>query len=68
VNGDSATVEDCYRADLVEYDADTDEQVADRGGARVRGDRPARTRRRLDGHRILSGRCLRARRDRGRGP
>jgi hypothetical protein len=34
VNGDSATVDDCYRADLVEYDADTGEQVADRGGAR----------------------------------
>ncbi|MFA9430965.1 hypothetical protein [Egicoccus sp. AB-alg2] len=34
VIGDLATVEDCYRADLVEYDAATDEQVADRGGAR----------------------------------
>jgi hypothetical protein len=34
VDGDSANVEDCYRADLVEYDAATDEQVADRGGAR----------------------------------
>ena len=30
----SATLEDCYRLDLVEYDAETDEQVADRGGAR----------------------------------
>ena len=34
VTGDAATVEDCYRADVVEYDAATDEQVADRGGAR----------------------------------
>ncbi len=34
VTGDSATVADCYRADVVEYDAGTDEQVADRGGAR----------------------------------
>jgi hypothetical protein len=34
VDGDSASVEDCYRAELVEYDATTDEQVADRGGAR----------------------------------
>ncbi len=33
VNGDTATVEDCYRAEIVEYDAATDEQVADRGGA-----------------------------------
>jgi hypothetical protein len=34
VDGDAATVQDCYRADLVEYDAASDEQVADRGGAR----------------------------------
>jgi hypothetical protein len=34
VAGDSASVEDCYRAELVEYDATTDDQVADRGGAR----------------------------------
>ena len=34
VSQDSATVEDCYRLDLVEYDAETSEQVADRGGAR----------------------------------
>jgi hypothetical protein len=34
VDGDAATVRDCYRADLVEYDATTDEEVADRGGAR----------------------------------
>ena len=34
VDGDAATLEDCYRLDLVEYDADSDEQVADRGGAR----------------------------------
>lgn len=34
VEGDVAEVEDCYRADVAEYDANTDEQVADRGGAR----------------------------------
>jgi hypothetical protein len=34
VDGDTATVEDCYRAEIVEFDATTDEQVADRGGAR----------------------------------
>lgn len=34
VEGETATLEDCYRADIVEYDASTDEQVADRGGAR----------------------------------
>ena len=34
INEDSATVEDCYRLDLAEYDTDTGEQVADRGGAR----------------------------------
>jgi hypothetical protein len=34
VDGEAATVRDCYRADLVEYDATTDEEVADRGGAR----------------------------------
>ena len=34
INEDSATVEDCYRLDLVEHDADTGEQIADRGGAR----------------------------------
>jgi hypothetical protein len=34
VDDGSANVEDCYRAELVEYDATTDEQVADRGGAR----------------------------------
>jgi hypothetical protein len=34
VHGDTASVEDCYRADIVEFDAATDEQVADRGGAR----------------------------------
>ena len=34
VEEDTATIEDCYRLDLVEYDAETDEQVADRGGAR----------------------------------
>jgi hypothetical protein len=34
VEGDAATIEDCYRLDLIEYDAETDEQLADRGGAR----------------------------------
>lgn len=34
VTDDEATVDDCYRADLVEYDVATGEQVADRGGAR----------------------------------
>lgn len=34
IDGDTAELEDCYRADVVEYDVDTDEQVADRGGAR----------------------------------
>ena len=34
VSEGSATLEDCYRLDLIEYGADTDEQVADRGGAR----------------------------------
>ncbi|HEX9767206.1 MAG TPA: hypothetical protein VGA36_10620 [Nitriliruptorales bacterium] len=30
----TATIRDCYRVDLVEYDADTGEQVADRDGVR----------------------------------
>jgi hypothetical protein len=34
VTGESASVDDCYRAEIVEYDAATDEQVADRSGAR----------------------------------
>lgn len=34
VEGDSATISDCYRDELVEYDRDTDEQVADRAGTR----------------------------------
>jgi hypothetical protein len=34
VDGDTASVRDCYRADIVEFDAATDEQVANRGGAR----------------------------------
>ena len=34
VEDDFATLEDCYRLDLVEYDPEADEQVADRGGAR----------------------------------
>jgi hypothetical protein len=34
LEGGRAELEDCYRADIVEFDAETDEQVADRGGAR----------------------------------
>ena len=34
IDQDTAELEDCYRADVAEYDADTSEQVADRGGAR----------------------------------
>lgn len=34
LDDDSATISDCYRDELVEYDRDTDEQVADRGGTR----------------------------------
>jgi len=36
VEGDTASLVDCVGLDLVEYDAETDEQVADRGGARFR--------------------------------
>ena len=34
VDGDTATIEDCYRVEMVQFDRDSDEQVADRGGAR----------------------------------
>lgn len=34
VNEDSATISDCYRDELVEYDLDTDEQLADHAGTR----------------------------------
>jgi hypothetical protein len=34
LEGGRAELEDCYRAGIVEFDAETDEQVADRGGAR----------------------------------
>jgi hypothetical protein len=68
VDGDSATVEDCYRADLVEYDATTDEQVADRGGARFEATaRSNATMRRVAGHRVRAGGRLRSGRDRRRG-
>lgn len=35
VQGDTATVRDCYRADITEHEQSTGEQVADRGGARL---------------------------------
>ncbi|MDP8928187.1 MAG: hypothetical protein M3O70_06315, partial [Actinomycetota bacterium] len=35
IEADAATIRDCYRADITEHDADTDEQVADRDGARL---------------------------------
>lgn len=34
IDGDTAELKDCYRADILEYDVGSDEQVADRGGAR----------------------------------
>ena len=37
IDGDTAELQDCYRADILAYDADTDEQVADRGGSRFEG-------------------------------
>lgn len=34
IDDDSASIRDCYRIDMIEHDADTDEVVADRGGVR----------------------------------
>lgn len=36
INGDTAAVDDCYRADITEHDDESDEEVADRDGARLR--------------------------------
>lgn len=36
IEGGTATIIDCYRADLTEHDPDTGEQIADRAGARLR--------------------------------
>lgn len=34
-DADAATIRDCFRADIIEHDADAGEQVADRDGARL---------------------------------
>lgn len=36
IEDNSATIRDCYRADITEHDVDTGNQVADRNGARLR--------------------------------